>query len=61
MYKTIQLTDQELELLHKVLGWYLTEKRLKNDPKYNSGSLIITQTNGSLTHNDTNQIIFCGK
>ena len=41
MYKQILLTDKELELLEQVLGWYIVEKRSKNDPHYVNAHIML--------------------
>lgn len=61
MYKQIQLTDKELEILHQVLGWYLTEKKHKNHPNYTNAHIMMRHIGGKLSHESTNQIVFSGK
>ncbi|NDB59017.1 hypothetical protein EB001_11250 [bacterium] len=61
MYKTIQLTDKELEILHQVLGWFLTEKQHKDNPNYTNAHIMMRHIGGKLAHQDRNQIVFSGK
>lgn len=61
MYKMIQLTDKELEVLHQILGWYLTEKQHKDQPNYQNAHIILRHLNGRLAHKNTNEISFFGK
>lgn len=61
MYKMIQLTDKELEILHQVLGWYLTEKKHKDHPNYTNAHIILRHLSGKLSHNNTNEIVFYGR
>ena len=61
MYKSILLTDQELELLAQVLGWYLVEKRSKDDPHYVNAHLLLRQISGKKPTEQRNQIAFSGK
>ena len=61
MYKQILLTDKELELLQQVLGWYLVEKRSKNDPHYTNAHLILRHLSDRKSTENCNQIAFYGK
>ena len=61
MYKSILLTDKELELLSQVLGWYLVEKRSKDDPNYVNAHLILRSITHKQPNEERNQIAFFGK
>jgi hypothetical protein len=61
MYKSILLTDSEMELLQQVLGWYLVEKRSKNDPNYTNAHILLRQIGGKKPTEPRNQIAFSGK
>lgn len=61
MYKQIQLTDKELEILHQVLGWFLTEKAHKDNPHYVNAHIMMRHISGKLSHENRNQIVFSGK
>lgn len=60
MYKQIQLTDKELEILHQVLGWYLAEKKHKTHPNYTNAHIMMRHISGKLSHESRNQIVFSG-
>lgn len=61
MYKQIQLTDKELQILHEVLGWFLTEKANKDHPHYVNAHIMMRHIGGKLSHENRNQIAFFGK
>ena len=61
MYKQILLTDKELELLEQVLGWYIVEKRSKNDPHYVNAHIVLRHISGKKSSENCNQIAFYGK
>ena len=55
------MTDSEMELLQQVLGWYLVEKRSKNDPNYTNAHILLRQIGGKKPTEPRNQIAFSGK
>jgi hypothetical protein len=61
MYKMIQLTDKELELLASMIQYYIGEKKDKPDFQINNAHIMLRHISGKLSHNNRNQIAFLGK
>jgi len=61
MYKMIQLTDKELELLASMIRYYIDQKRNKPDFEINNAHIMLRHISGKLSHNNRNQIAFLGK
>ena len=61
MYKQIQLTDKELELLASMIRYYIGEKKDKPDFEINNAHIILRHISGKLSHENRNQIAFLGK
>lgn len=61
MYKSIQLTDKEIELLSNIIGYYIRKKKDQPGFQINNAHIILRHLNGKLTHNNTNQIALWGK
>ena len=61
MYKTIQLTDQELELLASMIQYYIDQKKDKPGFSVNNAHIIMRHISGKLSHENRNQIAFLGK
>jgi DNA-binding CsgD family transcriptional regulator len=61
MYKTIQLTDKELELLASMIQYYIDQKKNKPDFEINNAHIMLRHISGKLSHNNRNQIAFLGK
>ena len=61
MYKTIQLTNVELELLASMIQYYIDQKRDKQDFQITNAHIIMRHISGKLSHENRNQIAFLGK
>ena len=61
MYKSILLTDKELELLESILKEYIGQKRDKPDLEINNAHIILRHICGFNSPRASNQLIFCGK
>ena len=61
MYKQIQLTNKELELLASMIQYYIDQKQDKPDFQINNAHIIMRHISGKLSHNNRNQIAFLGK
>ena len=61
MYKTIQLTDKELELLASMIRYYIGEKKDKPGFQINNAHIMLRHISGKLSHNNRNQIALLGK
>jgi hypothetical protein len=61
MYKQIQLTDKELELLASMIKYYIGEKKDKPGFEINNAHIMLRHISGKLSHNNRNQIAFLGK
>jgi len=61
MYKTIQLTDQELELLASMIRYYIGEKSDKPGFEINNAHIMLRHICGVTSQKDNNQIAFSGK
>ena len=61
MYKTIQLTDQELELLASMIRYYIGEKQDKPGFEINNAHIMLRHISGINAQKDNNQIAFYGK
>jgi hypothetical protein len=61
MYKTIQLTDKELELLASMIRYYIGEKSDNPGFQINNAHIILRHISGVKTHQRSNQIAFSGR
>ncbi len=61
MYKQIQLTDKELELLASMIKYYISEKQDKPGFEINNAHIMLRHISGKLSHENRNQIAFLGK
>jgi hypothetical protein len=61
MYKQILLTDKELELLASIIQYYIDQKRDKPGFEINNAHIVLRHICGVDSHQNTNQITFCGK
>ena len=61
MYKTIQLTNKELELLASIIHYYIHEKKDKPGFEINNAHIMLRHIIGINTQKDNNQIVFSGK
>jgi hypothetical protein len=61
MYKMIQLTDKELELLASMIQYYIDQKKDKPGFSVNNAHIMLRHISGKLSHNNRNQIAFSGK
>lgn len=61
MYKTIQLTDKELELLANMIRYYIGEKKNKPGFEINNAHIMLRHICGIATQKASNQIAFYGK
>jgi hypothetical protein len=61
MYKQILLTDKELELLQKALGWYMVEKNQKDNAEYINAHIVLRHISDKKSTENRNQILFYGK
>jgi hypothetical protein len=61
MYKTIQLTDKELELLASMIRYYIGEKKNKPGFEINNAHIMLRHISGVNARKGSNQIVFSGK
>jgi hypothetical protein len=61
MYKTIQLTDKELELLASMIRYYIGEKSDNPGLQINNAHIMLRHISGIKSHKGSNQIAFSGK
>jgi hypothetical protein len=61
MYKQIQLTDKELELLASMIQYYIGEKKDKPDFQINNAHIMLRHISGVNARKGSNQIAFSGK
>jgi hypothetical protein len=61
MYKTIQLTDQELKLLGSMIQYYIDQKRNKPGFEINNAHIMLRHISGVNARKGSNQIVFSGK
>jgi len=57
MYKTIQLTDQELELLASMIRYYIGEKSDKPGFEINNAHIMLRHISGINSRKGSNQIV----
>ena len=61
MYKQIQLTDKELELLASMIRYYIGEKKDKPGFEINNAHIMLRHISGINARKGSNQIAFSGK
>jgi hypothetical protein len=61
MYKQIQLTNTELELLASIIQYYIDQKKDKPGIEINNAHIILRHIRGITSQKDNNQIVFYGK
>jgi len=61
MYKQIQLTNKELELLASMIQYYIDQKQDKPGFQINNAHIILRHISGIKAHQGANQIAFYGK
>ena len=61
MYKSIMLTDKELELLASIIRYYLGEKDQKDNFQVNNAYVLLRHISGVQNNKSTNQIVVYGK
>ena len=61
MYKTIQLTNKELELLASIIHYYIDQKRDKPDFQINNAHIMLRHISGINSRKGSNQIVISGK
>ena len=61
MYKTIQLTNKELELLASIIHYYIHEKKDKPGFEINNAHIMLRHISGINSRKGSNQIVFSGK
>ncbi|NBO17597.1 MAG: hypothetical protein EBV07_01780 [Proteobacteria bacterium] len=61
MYKSIMLTDKELELLASIIRYYLGEKDQKDNFQVNNAHVLLRHISGVQNNKSTNQIVVYGK
>jgi hypothetical protein len=61
MYKQIQLTNQELELLASMIQYYIDQKKDKPGFSVNNAHIMLRHIIGINAQKDNNQIVFSGK
>jgi hypothetical protein len=61
MYKTIQLTDKELELLASMIKYYIGEKSDKPGFEINNAHIMLRHICGINARKGSNQIVISGK
>lgn len=61
MYKQIQLTNKELELLASMIQYYIDQKKDKPGFEVNNAHIMLRHIIGASAQKDNNQIVFSGK
>lgn len=61
MYKQIQLTNAELELLASMIQYYIDQKRDKPGFSVNNAHIMLRHIIGINARKGSNQIVFSGK
>jgi hypothetical protein len=61
MYKTIQLTNKELELLASMIQYYIDQKNNKPDFEINNAHIMLRHISGIKSRQGSNQIVISGK
>ena len=61
MYKTIQLTNEELELLGSIIHYYIDQKRDKPGFEINNAHIMLRHISGIKSRKGSNQIAFSGQ
>jgi hypothetical protein len=61
MYKQIQLTNKELELLASIIHYYIDQKRDKPGFEVNNAHIMLRHIIGINAQKDNNLIVFGGK
>jgi hypothetical protein len=61
MYKQIQLTNKELELLASMIQYYIDQKKDKPGFEINNAHIMLRHIIGINAQKDNNQIVFSGK
>jgi hypothetical protein len=61
MYKQIQLTDKELELLASMIQYYIDQKQDKPGFSVNNAHIILRHISGIKSRKGSNQIAFSGR
>ena len=61
MYKTIQLTNKELELLASIIHYYIHEKKDKPGFEINNAHIMLRHISGINSRKGSNQIVISGK
>ena len=61
MYKQIQLTNKELELLASMIQYYIDQKKDKPGFSVNNAHIMLRHICGINSQKDNNQIAFSGK
>ena len=61
MYKQIQLTDKELELLASMIKYYIGEKKDKPGFEINNAHIMLRHISGIKSRKGSNQIVISGK
>jgi hypothetical protein len=61
MYKTIQLTNKELDLLASIIHYYIGEKKDKPGFQINNAHIMLRHIIGIKSHKGSNQIVFSGR
>jgi hypothetical protein len=61
MYKQIQLTDKELELLASMIRYYIDEKKDKPGFEINNAHIMLRHICGINSRKGSNQIVISGK
>ena len=61
MYKQIQLTNKELELLASMIQYYIDQKQDKPGFQVNNAHIMLRHIIGINAQKDNNQIAFYGK
>ena len=61
MYKQIQLTNKELELLASMIQYYIDQKKDKPCFEINNAHIMLRHISGINSRKGSNQIVFSGK
>jgi hypothetical protein len=61
MYKQIQLTNSELDLLASMIQYYIDQKKDKPGFEINNAHIMLRHICGVNSRKESNQIVFSGK
>lgn len=61
MYKSIQMTDKELDLLASIIGYYIDQKMKIPNFEINNAHILLRHITSKKPNENSNQLAFYGK